>query len=493
MRRVLKGDVNKDLNKNITYIKDILQNNSDVVFREFLCGNFQCWLIYIDGLADKTLLNDYVIESLMLESSHITKSEEIKERILTVSDLKEETDMNKCIDSILSGDTVLFIEGLSNFYILATRAWPNRGVGEPANETSVRGSREGFTETIRFNTALVRRRIRDKGLKSVPKSIGVRSKTDVVIMYIEDIVNYDALNELMERLSDINIDSISDSGQLEQLIEDDQWSLFPQIQLTERPDVVSSSLLEGRIAILVDNSPFALLVPTIFANFFQSPDDYYQRWIYSSSVRIIRLLSIVISMLATPLYVAITSYHTSIIPTRLAYSIAASREGVPFPSFIEAIIMEISLALLMEAIIRLPRPIGATIGIVGGLVIGQSAVSAGIVSPIMIIIVALTAITSFTTTNYEISFAFRIIRFTFIIMASTLGLYGIALGCMVTLAHLTKLESFGISYLSPIVNLDKGDIKDTIVKYPIRFFTKRPQYMKTGDKVRQNNKGKIGR
>ena len=493
MRRVLKGDVNKDLNKNITYIKDILQNNSDVVFREFLCGNFQCWLIYIDGLADKTLLNDYVIESLMLESSHITKSEEIKERILTVSDLKEETDMNKCIDSILSGDTVLFIEGLSNFYILATRAWPNRGVGEPANETAVRGSREGFSETIRFNTALVRRRIRDKGLKSVPKSIGVRSKTDVVIMYIEDIVNYDALNELMERLSSVNIDSISDSGQLEQLIEDDQWSLFPQIQLTERPDVVSSSLLEGRIAILVDNSPFVLLVPTIFANFFQSPDDYYQRWIYSSSVRIIRMLAILISMLATPLYVAITSYHTSIIPTRLAYSIAASREGVPFPAFIEAIIMEISLAILMEAIIRLPRPIGATIGIVGGLVIGQAAVSAGIVSPIMIIIVALTAITSFTTTNYEISFAFRIIRFAFIIIASTLGLYGIALGCMVTLAHLTKLESFGISYLSPIVNLDKGDIKDTIVKYPIRFFTKRPQYMKTGDKVRQNNKGKIGR
>ncbi|MBU3209802.1 spore germination protein [Clostridium algidicarnis] len=493
MRRVLKGDVNKDLNKNIAYIKDILQNNSDVVFREFLCGNFQCWLIYIDGLADKTLLNDYVIESLMLESNHITKSEEIKEKILTVSDLKEETDMNKCIDSILSGDTVLFIEGLPNCYVLATRSWPNRGIGEPANETAVRGSREGFTETIRFNTALIRRRIRDKGLKSVPKSIGVRSKTDVVIMYIEDIVNYDALNELMERLSSINIDSISDSGQLEQLIEDDQWSLFPQIQLTERPDVVSSSLLEGRIAILVDNSPFVLLVPTIFANFFQSPDDYYQRWIYSSSVRIIRLLAIVISMLATPLYVAITSYHTSIIPTRLAYSIAASREGVPFPAFIEAIIMEISLALLMEAIIRLPRPIGATIGIVGGLVIGQSAVSAGIVSPIMIIIVALTAITSFTTTNYEISFAFRIIRFAFIIMASTLGLYGIALGCMVTLAHLTKLESFGISYLSPIVNLDKGDIKDTIVKYPIRFFTKRPQYMKTGDKVRQNNKGKIGR
>lgn len=312
-------------------------------------------------------------------------------------------------------------------------------------------------------------------------------------MYIEDIVNHDALNELMERLSDINIDSISDSGQLEQLIEDDQWSLFPQIQLTERPDVVSSSLLEGRIAILIDNSPFVLLVPTIFANFFQSPDDYYQRWMYSSSVRIIRMLAILISMLATPLYVAITSYHTSIIPTRLAYSIAASREGVPFPAFIEAIIMEVSLALLMEAIIRLPRPIGATIGIVGGLVIGQSAVSAGIVSPIMIIIVAITAITSFTTTNYEISFAFRIIRFAFIIMASTLGLYGIALGCMVTLAHLTKLESFGISYLSPIVNLDKGDIKDTIVKYPMRYFTKRPQYMKTGDKVRQNNKGRIGR
>ncbi|WP_032121284.1 spore germination protein [Clostridium amazonitimonense] len=485
MRKVIENYIYPDVDENTRYIKELLENNSDVVFREFLCGKFKCSIIYIDGLADKILLNDYVLESLMQESHRIKRQEEIKEKILSVSDLVEETDMKKAIDLMLSGDTILFIDGLQHCYVLATRAWPNRGIGEPANETVVRGSREGFTETIRFNTALVRRRIRDTNLKMIRKSLGVRSKTDTVIMYIEDIVNKDVLKELMERLDSINIDGILDSGQLEQLIEDNKWSLFPQIQLTERPDVVSSALLEGRVAILIDNSPFALIVPTVLVQFFQSPDDYYQRWMYSSVIRIVRAISILISILMPALYVAITSYHTSIIPTRLAYSIAASREGVPFPAFVEAIIMEFSLALLMESIVRLPRPIGATIGIVGGLIIGQAAVSAGIVSPIMIIIVSITAITSFITTNYEISFAFRIIRFILIIMASTLGLYGIGIGCIITLSHLVSLKSFGISYLSPIVNLYKGDMKDTILKYPIQFFKKRPQYMHTGDKVRQ--------
>ena len=249
--------------------------------------------------------------------------------------------------------------------------------------------------------------------------------------------------------------------------------------------MVAASLYEGRVAILVDNSPFAIIVPATLPSLFQSPDDYYQRWIYGSILRILRIISLFLSVLLPSLYVATTSFHTSIIPTRLAYFIASSREGVPFPAFVEAIIMEISLALLMESVVRLPKAIGATIGIVGGLIIGQAAVSAGIVSPIMIIIVSLTAITSFTTPNYEMHSAFRIVRCLLIILAFIMGLYGIVIGLIVLLVHMIKLKSFGLGYLLPIVNSSKSDFKDLYVRFPLKYFKRRPHYLDTKDKVRQ--------
>lgn len=485
MKEAIEEKIYPNIEENIAYIKEILKDNMDIVYREFYIHEWKAALIYIDGMADKILLDDYVLETLMINSEKVNNINNIKERLLTVSDLKELNSLKASINAMLSGETMLLIDELEVCYVIATRLWPNRGISEPSAETVVRGSREGFSETLRFNTVLVRRRIRDTRLRVKPQSVGVRSKTDVALMYIEDIVNKSALNELEKRMDSINVDAILDSGYIEQMIEDNKWSLFPQIQSTERPDVVAAALYEGKITILVDNSPVALIVPTTLPALFQSPDDYYQRWMYSSFVRLIRLISIVFSLIMPSLYVAITSFHTSIIPTRLAYSIAASREGVPFPAFIEALIMELSLALLMESIVRLPRPIGATIGIVGGLIIGQAAVSAGIVSPIMIIIVSVTAISSFITSNYEITFAFRIIRLILIIAASIIGLYGIALGLTMMLIHLIKLKSFGIPYLSPVVNIEKDDLKDLFIKYPIQYLKRRPKFMNTGDKIRQ--------
>lgn len=485
MKEAIEEKIYPNIEDNIAYIKEILKDNVDIVYREFYIHEWKAALIYIDGMADKILLDDYVLETLMINSEKVNNINNIKERLLTVSDLKELNSLKASINAMLSGETMLLIDELEVCYVVATRLWPNRGISEPSAETVVRGSREGFSETLRFNTVLVRRRIRDTRLRVKTQSVGVRSKTDVALMYIEDIVNKSALNELEQRMDSINVDAILDSGYIEQMIEDNKWSLFPQIQSTERPDVVAAALYEGKIAVLVDNSPVALIAPTTLPALFQSPDDYYQRWIYSSFVRLIRLISIVFSLIMPSFYVAITSFHTSIIPTRLAYSIAASREGVPFPAFIEALIMELSLALLMESIVRLPRPIGATIGIVGGLIVGQAAVSAGIVSPIMIIIVSVTAISSFITSNYEITFAFRIIRLILIIAASIIGLYGIALVLIVVLIHLIKLKSFGIPYLSPVVNIDKGDFKDLFIKYPIQYLRRRPKFMNTGDKIRQ--------
>jgi spore germination protein len=484
LKEIIENYVSPKINENMEYVKKLLDKNSDMIFRNFYIDNIKVSIVYIDGMVDRTLLND-LMRGIMIKSHHIENKSEIKDRILTISDVKEFDDLEKGVNLVLAGETMMFVDGLTSFYIIATRSWPARSISEPSSETVIRGSRDGFTETIRFNTALIRRRIRDSRLKIVSNTIGVRSKSDVAIVYIDDIVNETALDELKSRLDNIKIDAILDSGYVEQLIEDNKWSLFPQVQSTERPDVVAAALYEGRIAILVDNSPFAIIVPTTMPNLFQSPDDYYQRWIYTSTVRIIRFLSMIISVIMPSLYVAVTSFHTGIIPTKFAYFIAASREGVPFPAFIEAIVMEISFWLLLEATARLPKAIGTTTGIVGGLIIGQAAVQAGIVSPIMIIIVSITAITSFTAPSYEITSAFRLIRFLLIIASAIAGFYGIMIGLIITLIHLVKLRSFGIPYLSPMVNENKNDFKDMYIRFPIHMLKRRPRYMNTQDKIRQ--------
>ena len=485
MKEEIKDHISSEIKNDVLYIKDLMEGNSDLVVREFRFQKLNAALIYIDGMADKRLLDDYVLESLMGREEPIKSIYDIKERMLTVSDIREVKKLSEGINAMLSGDTLMLLDSLDMAYVIATRSWAARGVGEPASETVIRGSREGFTETVRFNTALVRRRIRDTRLRMISKTIGVRSKTDVIIAYIDDIVNKDVLEELYNRIDKIKIDAILDSGYIEQMIEDNSLSPFPQIQSTERPDVVAAALYEGRIAILVDNSPYSIIVPTTMGNLFQSPDDYYQRWFSASLIRVVRSFALLISIILPALYVAVTSFHTAIIPTRLAYSIAASREGVPFPAFVEALIMEISLWLLLEAIVRLPRPIGATIGIVGGLIIGQSAVSAGIVSPIMIIIVGVTAITEFITPNYEVTLGLRIIRFFILIASAIIGLYGIILGLILVLSHLIKLKSFGIPYLAPFVNTEIRDFKDMFVRVPFKYYKERPDYMNTGDKIRQ--------
>ncbi|MHC1681624.1 MAG: spore germination protein [Clostridiaceae bacterium] len=485
MKEDVKKEISKKIDNNISYLKEILKDASDIVYREFNSGDVKFLLVYVDGMGDKVLLDDFVLKPLLKEDIQIDNLSKIKEKIIAVTDLREVEEFDKAINAVLSGDTMMLMDGESKAFVIASRSWPLRGVGEPSGETVVRGARDGFTETIRFNTALVRRRIRDTRLKIKPQPLGVRSKSDVFIMYIDDIVNKDVLKECEKRISEINIDAVLDSGYVEQLIEDNKFSPFPQIQSTERPDVVAAALYEGRVAILVDNSPFALIVPAVLPTFFQSPDDYYQRWMYSTCVRWIRFIAIILALILPALYVAVTSYNTNIIPTKLAYSIAATREGVPFPAFVETLIMEFALALLMEAIIRLPKPIGSTIGIVGGLVIGQAAVSASIVSPILLIIISLTTLTSFITPNYAITFAFRILRFLLIIAAALGGLFGLMIGVILSLIHLTRLKSFGISYLAPLTNTEFKDFKDVFFKFPINTLKSRPEYMSTGDKIRQ--------
>ncbi|HJD00507.1 spore germination protein [Candidatus Arthromitus sp. SFB-turkey] len=485
MKESIEDKIFHNLDESISYLKNLFKDNTDIIFREFEVKNRKCLILYIDGMADRNIINNFVMETLLDSNRDFWDLNENLEKMLTVSDMKKSLSLKNVVVSVLSGETAIFIDGKTEAYIIATRSWPNRGVSEPSGESVIRGARDGFTETIRFNTALIRRRIRDTRLKVESTTVGVRSKTDVAIVYIDDIVNNDILNDVKKKLENIDIDAILDSGYIEQLIEGDRWNIFPQVQATERPEVVSSAIYEGKVCIVVDNSPFVLITPTTFSNLFQTPDDYNLRWIYSSFSRIIRFVALIISLVLPSLYVAVTSFHTSIIPTKLAYSIASSRQGIAFPPIFEAIIMEVFLAFLLEAVVRLPKAIGSTIGIVGGLIIGQAAVSAGLVSPVMIVVVALTIISGFMSPNYEITLSIRIFRILYIIMSGIIGFYGIILGTFIFLTYLLRMDSFGVPYLSPIVNMRKKDFKDIFVKYPLYMFKDRPKYMDTQDKKRQ--------
>ncbi|HAG43010.1 MAG TPA: spore germination protein, partial [Clostridium sp.] len=285
MKEVINDTIYTSAKENIEYVKKLFGNATDVVYREFdIDDKYKAAIVYIDGMSEKNLLNEYLMGPLMTGDIKIQSPNEIKDKLITISDMKEIYKLSDGVNIVLAGETISFIDGLNVCYSIANRAWPNRGVGEPSGETAIRGSREGFTETLRFNTALVRRRIRDTRFKIESSQIGTRSKTDVVIMYIDDIVNRDVLEKLKKRLDKINLDAILDSGYIEQYVEDNSFTPFPQVQSTERPDVVAAALYEGRIALIVDGSPFALIVPAVLATFLQSPDDYYNRWLNGSGV-----------------------------------------------------------------------------------------------------------------------------------------------------------------------------------------------------------------
>ncbi len=491
----------KSLEENINKVKEILKDSEDVVYKEFMVGKEQklpFTLVYIDGMTDNSVIIGSILNPLMVyaretppEAPKLAEKlyELVKYGTISTGEVDETENINEAVLSILIGDSALFIDGSNKILILGVKGWPARSVEEPTTEPVIRGPRDGFVETFRMNTALVRRRIRDPKLKLKQMRIGKRSHTDVGVFYIEGIAKQKLIDEVIRRLDTIDIDAVLDSGYIEQLIEDNPYSPFPQIATTERPDEVAGELYEGRVVILVDNSPFALIVPTTINSLYQSPEDYYDRWIIASVLRFIRFTASFLALVMPSLYVVFTSYHTGILPTKLVLSIAASREGVPFPAIIEAFIMEFTLELLREAGLRLPSTIGNTIGIVGGLIIGEAAVRAGIVSPIMVVIVAVTAIASFANPSYSLSVGFRLLRFALIAASGILGLYGLMLGLILILVHLVKLKSFNEPYLTPFVAVNWSDYKDTVYRAPLYKMIKRPIRI-SQDKVRMKDNRK---
>ncbi|EJR28584.1 MULTISPECIES: spore germination protein [Bacillus cereus group] len=466
------------LQQNLKNIKDTLGNSDDLIIREIktkTSPSLEIGILYIDGLSDKNSIQNYIIESLMLE---INTSEEkklfslgddilqaLEQFILTIGDVKRIDDFNDIYTELLTGNTVILIDGYTQGIKASTSGWESRGIQEPSSQTVIRGPKDGFCENIRTNTSLIRRRIKSPNLWLETIILGLETQTSVSIMYMKGIVNENTVDEVKRRLEEIEIDGILESGYIEELIQDETYTPFPTIYNTERPDVISAGLLEGRIAILVDGTPFVLLVPAVFIQFIQSAEDYYQRSDFGA-VRTLRLLSIFIALLAPSLYIAITTFHQEMIPTALLMSIAAQREGIPFPAFIEALIMEITFEILREAGVRMPRAVGQAVSIVGALVVGQAAVDAGIVSAAMVIVVAITAISSFVIPSFNMGIAIRILRFGFMALAACFGLFGIITGVFFLLLHLCSLNSFGIPYMAPIAPFNAADQKDTVIRLP---------------------------
>ena len=404
-----------------------------------------------------------------------------------MTDVTFYTDLKEAAQGLLTGDMILFVDGLDQVMKIPDKGYPGQGVQSAESEKVTRGSNEGFSDSVKTNTALIRKRLRATELKNVETKAGRRTNTLVNLMYMEGIAKKEVLEELLRRLDLFEIDGIMDSGMLEQLAERHWSSPFPQFQTTERPDRAVHALLEGRIILLCDNSPLALILPTDFNSFLQTSDDYYNRFEIASLERIIRYLAAFFALSLPGLYLAVINFHTSLLPTNLLLTFAQARAGVPFSSLTELLLMELGFELLREAGVRLPGTMGNTIGIVGGLIIGTAAVDAGLASPVVVIVVAFTALSSFAIPSEEFANAFRLLKFFLIFASAWLGFFGYLTGMLAILIHLSALRSFGVPYLLPFASSEVDDgaqLKDSIFRFPLFCLRKRPVYAKENNRIR---------
>ncbi|MGE8203504.1 spore germination protein [Heyndrickxia sp. NPDC080065] len=476
----IKGIFTEDLQ----FFQNAYKDCFDVVFHCFETNEQKnAVIIYIQGLSDTEEINENVIKPLLLAKG-ITDHQY---PMISVSEVKKNKTYADCIQTISLGQPLLIVDGEKEALSLGLVKPEIRNVEEPVGESVIRGPREGFTEVISVNTSLLRRKVRSSQLKMQQMTVGKYTQSTVVVVYIEGVANSKLINEVKQRIQGIDIDGILESSYIEELIEDNPNSPFPQLLSTERPDTVVANLLEGRAAILVDGTPFSLIMPATIFSFLQSAEDYYQRYFISTMIRWLRFPFLFISLLLPSLYVALVTFHQEMVPTVLLISMASAREMVPFPSLVEAILMEITFEALREAGLRLPKQIGSAVSIVGALVIGQAAVQAGIVSPAMVIVVSVTGIASFMTPRYNLGFAIRILRFPIMILAGTLGILGIMLGMCGIVVHLCKLRSFGVPYLSTLAPVHLDQLKDTVVRAPFWKFNTRPRLTGKYNKYRQSS------
>ena len=490
--------VSKNIIDNENFLKNIFSKSDDLQFKKLRCGrdDTEVLLVYMEYMVRREIIENYVLTPLMSiwennREDNIIEIDNLKNTILKVLEADEANTFDKLILNLLSGSTLIFLEGSDKTLIIKSEDKKERSLETPESEQTIRGSRVAFTENIKTNIALIRSQIKDPNLAMEMIKLGKREQKDVAIMYIRGVISNELPSAIIDKIQKLDIDGIMDAGQLEQLIEKNKWTVLPQMITTERLDRVTGNLIEGRAVIILDGTPFVLVLPTTLKMFLSSPDDYFQRPIVVSTLlRFIRYLGLFIDTSLAPLYIALTVYQPGMIPTPLALSITGSRLGLPFPMIIEVLVMEATLYTLQEAAIRLPKPMGTTVGVVGGLVIGQSVVTAGIISPIIVIIISGSAISSFALPNYTFSLGCTVIRGFLIIMSSILGLYGVVMGWIILTVHLASLDNFGIRYLSDYSPYNAANFKDSIIRVSESFIKKRPSNLNLEDDIK-NNSGKV--
>ena len=487
--------VSANLRENEKYLRSRLENCSDILIRPMRLGDkhkVDCLMVYIEVAVSNMMLDDSALGKMINHFWEISPEdiqEFVRHNSLGIADVKKLENLDESIDAMLAGNAVFFIDGYDKAMKISSKGYPSTGVMEAESEKVLRGSREGFSDSVKSNSALIRKRLRDTRLKVEEYKIGVRSHTLTQVLYMDDLVHEGLLEEVKGRLEEFQIDGILDSGMLEQLTEDVWYSPFPQYQTTERPDRAVQEILKGKVVILCDNSPEALILPGNFSSFMESSEDWYHRFEMASFLRILRYLAVIMATVLPGLYLAVIRFHTQILPSALILSFAEAREGVPFSSVVELIFLELAFELIREAGVRVPGSLGNAIGIVGGLVIGQAAVEANLVSPIVVMIVALTALGSMTVPNEEFAAAFRLVKYGFLILGGYLGIYGIVLGVYLVIGHLAGLISFGIPYLVPFIKKEqKGSRGEGILRVPLRKRVLRPLYAREEQKIRLKRK-----
>ena len=495
-----KLKVEKKLKKNIETIKKVLGDSFDLNIRYVKSRKLKrkIAIVYLASVADTKGIEE-IIESIKL-SQNLEQLERNNKKItnfigyevLENKDINIKDNFSDIFHNLTTGSTIILIENTSEAIMCETKGFPTRSIQEPENEIVIRGSRDGFVENIFTNMSLLRIRIRVPHLWFENIQIGSLSKSNIVMGYIKGLASEELVDEVKARLEKIDIDTVLESGYIQEFIHDEPFTLFPLIDRTERPDRVTSCLVEGKVVILTSNTPFALILPTMINHFLQAPDDYNEPFPVTSLLRILRYIAFGLSIFLPGLYVAIINFHPEFLPYPLLMRIIATREGVPFPVFIESLIMETIFEILREAGLRLPMAIGSAVSIVGGLVVGEAAINAGLVSPPMVIIVALTAIASFTTPSYAIGLSARVLRFVVLFAGAAMGLFGIQFISIIILIHLCSLRSFGQPYFQPFGPLMIQDIKDSIIRLPFWKLITRPKLIGGRDpqRERENQKPK---
>lgn len=505
-------EISSSLADNLDYIKARYNSliNSDVDIREFYIvaddTRFKAFLIYIDGMVDTNSINHFILKPLMLRNKTNTRKKSniyklkisednedfnlenyISDCLLPQNKVSIVEDFASVISDINVGNCIVFLDTLPIAYSVDVKGFKQRSISTPQNEVIVRGSQEAFVEALRTNTSILRRLVNNENLIIENSVVGKISKTNVAICYMNNLANADLVAEVQYRINNLDIDALVSSGQLEQLIQDDSNNIFPQIIATERPDKAVYSLWDGRVIVIVNGSPYVLIMPGVFNDFLSSPEDINLKYQFSNLAKAIRLLATFFALLLPGLYIAISNYHQELIPTELLFAIAASRESVPFPIIFELLFMEVSFELIREAGLRVPSPIGQTIGIVGALILGDAAVKANIVSPILIIIVALTALCSFAIPDVSLNFTFRILRFVYIFLGYLGGFLGIGLGIFALLLSLSNLTSFGAPYIMPFLTNVNNRTTTSYFTSPIWLREKRPKFLDTKKLFSQGN------